>query len=444
VAVALLLIGVVLVRNNVARVRSASSASSESALVPLTAITGQLASRFQGATPTQKIVLTGNPSDDAEAVLAQAAAFWRNVKSFRVRMRFKEGPSPRPSEPRVDITAVLVGERPNRLMLRYENWYGGKAMVSDGKTVRVSSPDPDVSNDARSKFYLEGHAPETIGTFLSDSQAIGLRLDESPSIVYTDDVLMPLLPFLESADDFVSRRGYRVSRLKGIETLDGVRAYHLEFLHSPVEQEREDNRLQIWIAADGRPLVLKCKDPLYSHESATYIDWVLDPVLPEGVFKLPPTHGYSCTTITLNPQKALIGKLVPNLRLRMLDGKTRELTSFRGQIVLLDFWATWCGPCLAELPVLKQVARDFSPHGVTMLAVTDEEDTDQIRKTLASRKLDPPIAIDVEHNAGEFFGVSTLPHLVLIDRDGIVRDVYVGFSPHLESELREQLEKLTR
>jgi cytochrome c biogenesis protein CcmG/thiol:disulfide interchange protein DsbE len=159
---------------------------------------------------------------------------------------------------------------------------------------------------------------------------------------------------------------------------------------------------------------------------------------------LPPTHGYPCTKITLNPQKALIGKPVPNLRVRMLDGRTRELTSFRGQIVLLDFWATWCGPCLAELPLLKQIAREFSPRGVTLLAVTDEEDTDQIRKTLAARKLDLPIAIDVEHHSGEFFGVSTIPHLVLIDREGIVRDVYVGFSHHLESELREQLEKLTR
>jgi thiol-disulfide isomerase/thioredoxin len=127
----------------------------------------------------------------------------------------------------------------------------------------------------------------------------------------------------------------------------------------------------------------------------------------------------------------------------LLDGTAITLEQHRGQeIVLLDFWATWCGPCRRELPVLVEVAEQYRSRGVVLYAVNQGETPDEIRRFLDQAKLAVTVALDTADTGGSVYGVEGIPTLVVIDKQGIVQAVRVGFSPSLKAELTEQLDAL--
>lgn len=143
------------------------------------------------------------------------------------------------------------------------------------------------------------------------------------------------------------------------------------------------------------------------------------------------------------PGANLIGKPAPDFSLDMLAGGNMKLSSHKDkEVVLLDFFATWCGPCRMSLPVVSEVAKEYKPKGVAFYAVNCGEDAEKVKKFLASQNLELPVAMDKESNVQTTYGATSIPRMILIGKDGTVQAVHAGYSPELGKDLRGQLDTL--
>jgi DsbE subfamily thiol:disulfide oxidoreductase len=121
-----------------------------------------------------------------------------------------------------------------------------------------------------------------------------------------------------------------------------------------------------------------------------------------------------------------VGAPAPEIALPMLSGETRTLADLRGQVVILNFWATWCGPCRAEMPALAEIQTQYASRGVIVIGVNQREDAGSIRRYLDSIGVDFPIALDPTGESNRQYRVLGLPTTYLIDRQGLIRDAVFG------------------
>lgn len=137
---------------------------------------------------------------------------------------------------------------------------------------------------------------------------------------------------------------------------------------------------------------------------------------------------------------ALVGKPAPAFSLKDEKGNTVTLASLKGNVVVLDFWATWCGPCRVSLPHLDTLNKEMAPKNAKIFALNQGETLEQAQGYFKAEKLTVPILLDPENKAGNDYKVSGIPTTVIIGKDGVVKKVYVGFAPGVENEIRAQVE----
>ena len=138
------------------------------------------------------------------------------------------------------------------------------------------------------------------------------------------------------------------------------------------------------------------------------------------------------------------GTPAPDFELPSLlePSQTLALADFRGQVVYLDFWASWCGPCRRSFPVLEQLYADFADQGFTVLAVNVDEETELALDFLERYPVTYPLLLDPEGNTPGLYAIKGMPTAFLIDREGVVQHVHEGFKKSDGEAMRQTIEQM--
>ena len=134
----------------------------------------------------------------------------------------------------------------------------------------------------------------------------------------------------------------------------------------------------------------------------------------------------------------------PNFTLKSLGGNNLKLSEMTGNVVLINFWASWCGPCREEMPLLNALHKKYQPLGFTVLGVNVEEQIDGARGFLSNVPVDFPILLDNENKVSKQYKVVAMPTTVVVDRDGNMRYLHEGYKPGDEKKYRKMVKKLVR
>ena len=134
----------------------------------------------------------------------------------------------------------------------------------------------------------------------------------------------------------------------------------------------------------------------------------------------------------------------PNFTLKSNTGKNIKLSELRGQVVLLNFWASWCGPCRQEMPLLEKLQQRYSALGFTVLGVNVEEDSSKAKSLLKDIPVSFPILFDTQNTVSKQYNVSAMPSTVMIDRNGNMRYLHKGYKPGDEAQYKKWVKQLVK
>lgn len=132
------------------------------------------------------------------------------------------------------------------------------------------------------------------------------------------------------------------------------------------------------------------------------------------------------TSTSAQPAPSLLNKKAPEFARPGLSGGRVDLANYRGKVVLLNFWATWCAPCRVEMPVFASWQTRYGPRGFEVIGISMDDDAAPVRRLAARLKLDYPIVMGDASLGEQYGGVLGLPVTYLIGRDGVVRAEFEG------------------
>lgn len=335
-----------------------------------------------------------------------------------------------------DYSVVLA--KPDKLAIRPDAARtAGKmpdpTVVSDGAELSVSLP--------ANGTYATEPAPRRLG-LIPDSTAFA-PLGATGNAA---DVLVALFderPYERLVE------GYARIRYVGDEPIEGTACHRLELVQG-------QTRLGMWIEAGDRPTIRRLSPDLATRADLPpgtqaelildFTDWQFDPPLGSDAFAFtPPAGARQADSLTrlAAPPSPLLGKPAPSFDLPLVEGGRASLEKHRGrEVVVLDFWATWCIPCVESLPTLTKVVKAYEDKGVVLYGVNRNDDAETVAAFLKEKGLDFKVALDEQSQVSELYDAMGIPKTVIIARDGTVASVHVGYSPNLEKRLTAELDEI--
>ncbi|HEV8068916.1 MAG TPA: DUF2092 domain-containing protein [Planctomycetaceae bacterium] len=374
------------------------------------------------------------PADSAkpEDVIRKMSDFYKQQKSFSVtsETQVKVRAKSLNNTSKSSFTAVF--ERPNHFALRGTGG-PGLTVVSDGETLYLLA----------GKKYSNEEAPQSLA-----------QLAESPlsNLGAPRGIRNFILDFLTDDPAKHILKGVTASKDLGTAKVDGQSVRHLQFTSGKLDWE-------VWVADDKDPILLRVEYDLSKMVRGpkdlkvtldqTFKDWKfgLTPS-PKDFSFTPPKNAREVNSLFEQDDSPspLLGKAAPPVDLERLDGKRVNLADNSGKnVVMLDMWATWCGPCRQELPHLIEVAKQYKAKGVVLYAIDIDkrESKKKIEEFLKKEKLDMTVGLDSQGTVGDAYGVEGIPMLMLIDKKGIVQVVHIGYeAKDFEKELHKELDKI--
>lgn len=156
-------------------------------------------------------------------------------------------------------------------------------------------------------------------------------------------------------------------------------------------------------------------------------------------------RGMAVLLLTLPALAAAPNPQAPDFKLDSRAGTPVSLSQLKGQVVMINFWATWCGPCRQEMPHLESMYKKYNKMGFTLLGVNVEPDSKAANDFLAKQTpVTFPILYDTESKVTSLYNVNSMPSTVFVDRKGNVRLLHRGYKPGDENEYLDQIRTLIR
>lgn len=134
----------------------------------------------------------------------------------------------------------------------------------------------------------------------------------------------------------------------------------------------------------------------------------------------------------------------PDFTLKSTQGDNVRLSEHRGEVLLVNFWASWCGPCRQEMPLLDSLQQRYGKLGFNVVGVNVDKDSALANKLLKDIPVTFPVLLDNTGAVSASYNVSAMPTTVLIDRDGNVRYLHKGYKPGYEQDYEQQIKELIR
>lgn len=368
--------------------------------------------------------LSAEPAMDGDSarVLKQFSQFYANARACRfvVDGHILVDHPDKKTEKKTHMR--ITAAKPNRLELVLGEGDDTQRVITDGKVVTHHIP--------------------AMKQYISRSLVLG-------EPVLTSDMLrIPLGQALFAKDPLAElKRSTAKAGYLGTQTLDGVEHHHIRL-------ERRAGDLDLWIAAGDRPLLrrvkLDCARAVKEQgrlgnviTTIDFSDWQIDPDLGKDRFAFKPSQDDEAVDRFHPPgPDVLVSQVAPDFELPTLDGKKVKLSDLKGKVVVLDFWATWCPPCIKALPTYAKVTGELEKQGVVFYPINLRESTEKIQAFLKEQELELNVLRDEDGSVARKYNVRGIPQSVLIDRQGKIAHVHVGAAPNLEEAITSELKAL--
>ncbi len=156
--------------------------------------------------------------------------------------------------------------------------------------------------------------------------------------------------------------------------------------------------------------------------------------------------GLALSVITASSLAAsdLTGQPAPDFALKSSTGENLRLSEYRGDVVMINFWATWCGPCRQEMPLLDELYSRYQRVGFNLLGVNIDDDSSRAMNMISELGVSFPVLFDSRKEVSKLYDVDAMPVTILVDREGKVRFVHQGYKPGYEDKYLDQVRALLR
>ncbi len=150
----------------------------------------------------------------------------------------------------------------------------------------------------------------------------------------------------------------------------------------------------------------------------------------------------ACLCVPMASHAVAVADMAPDFVLKDVDGANLRLNEYRGQVVLINFWASWCGPCRQEMPLLQAIDKRYRDAGFTVLGVNVEGQAGPAKAVASKAGVLFPVLVDEGQKVSELYDLESMPSSVVVDRDGVVRYVHRGYKPGDEAKYLEVVKQL--
>ncbi|WP_145421114.1 redoxin domain-containing protein [Planctomycetes bacterium K23_9] len=360
--------------------------------------------------------------------------------------------------------------------LNAETFSNGSVVDRKKSTYQIASTHPNKFTvylkqpDQRTRLYCDGkdffaavapdaffRLPEPIDLFNAVFE-MPVPMGPYPEAVFAltfagADPALSLLGGMESVE-IVDRGKFRGSipavHLKGVQD-DGV---VWDFW---ISQEKEPKPLRLSV---NLTRMLRDNAQMRMEQGVSYelrydfLTWRVSGKVDEKLFKYDPPKDatefkslddYYAKIAQDNSRHPLLGKKAPQFEAELLNGKVLGPKQLQGKVVVIDFWATWCSPCVEAMPVLQQVCDEFADKDVVLLAINVGEDTKKIKEFVKKQGWKLNVVLDDQMEVSKGFNAEVIPLTMLVSKAGIVESMHFGFpgAEPLKQRLTDELEVLT-
>lgn len=406
---------------------------------------------------------------EAEKVLRQLSGYYTKLESASLQMVTSVHQEVAGQKKTAEVTREVDMKRPNMLSVKASSGDQTTTLSCDGEKVYTYL--------SSQQAYSVSDAPKSLGALAQSNDPVARQITSVGQVPGG----MNLLWLFSKNPSQNLVRGAKEVRHAGVEEEKGEKFDHLRIVRDRIDWDvwvaRSDEPRIHRISPDMTRLVEQIKQQLQQARPDQEVDikldiniqfqkWQPNAKLEKEAFSFSPPSGaqeveswmeFMRARMEEQQKKAqeaqsqrsqkdprdMVGKAAPDFTLEKLGGGEVKLSSHESKdIVVLDFWASWCGPCQRLMPIMEKISEDYADKDVAFYAVNVGESAEKARTFLENQELDLLVLLDTELSVAQEYGVTGIPQTVLVGKDGVVEAVHRGVGQDTEKQLKSELDAL--